>query len=251
MKFIYAFENIGEYKKYQGITQEFQEKLKGYQLLLERDYSLTELPKGIVWTTEELATTVFSHVPLPAYANKDLIYMSPNLEGWRKLFVSQLEGRAIPAIQKYYENYSKNQLFTILAHELTHYSDLFLDDFEDARESGIWFEEGMCFYLPRKLLLSKKELEEITNIETQLVGAFQEKYGNHSLEDFGSSSYAGTLTSIMFDYWRSYLAVKQAIEGWAGGDIKLVFQEYRSWDEDGRKVPLSSRFRMDTLVEPF
>lgn len=29
-------------------------------------------------------------------------------------------------------------------------------------EDGIWFEEGMCFYLPRKLLLNDKVFDQIT-----------------------------------------------------------------------------------------
>lgn len=75
-------------------------------------------------------------------------------------------------MQKFYESYSENQVFIILAHELTHHSDLFLDEFDDEREDSIWFEEGMCFYLPRKILLSEKEFNEITNAE-RAISSFQ------------------------------------------------------------------------------
>ena len=249
MRDIYAFEGKKDYIKYQGIIERFSAKLEKYQKVMVEDFELIEPPKGIVWTTGELATTVFSDIPIPAYTNKDLIYMSPDLETWRKLLVKQLDGKEIPNVQKFYESYSENHLFIILAHELTHHSDLFLDEFEDEREDSIWFEEGMCFYLPRKILLSEKDFNEVTDVETELVEVFKDEYGNHSLEDFGSSSYQGSLSSIMFDYWRSYLAVKYLVEVRANNDIKQVFNEYHRWDKEGRKVPLTEYFQLDTELK--
>ena len=249
MKQIYAFERVEEYEKYQNIIQQFSERLKEYQEVLKNEYDLTELPKGILWTTEELATTIFSDIPIPAYTNKDLIYMSPNLESWRKLLVRQLDGKELPNIQRFYENYSVDHLFIILAHELTHHSNLFLDEFEDEREDSIWFEEGMCFYLPRKILLNEKEFNEITNVETKLVDVFKDEYGKHSLEDFGASSYQGKLSSIMFDYWRSFLAVKFLVEERADSDVKQVFKEYLKWHSEGRKQPLTEYFGIQELFD--
>ncbi len=247
MKQIYAFESKNEYSKYQDVIERFGKKLSEYQHILEQQYALTELPKGIVWTNEELATKVFSNIPIPAYTNKDLIYMSPDVEGWRKLFLRQLDGKELPEIRTFYERYSENQVFCILAHELTHHSDLFLDEFDDERDSGIWFEEGMCEYLPRKLLLSEQEFNDITNVEIQLVEAFKDTYGKHLLEDFGSSSYEGSLSSIMFDYWRSYLTVKYLVEVRANHNVKQVFDTYHQWDREGRIVPLTEYFELRSL----
>lgn len=226
MKQIYAFEEKKEYEKYQAIIQRFGQKLNDYKTVLENEYALTDPPKGVLWTTEELATTVFSDVPIPAYTNEDLIYMSPDLESWRKLFIRQLDKKDLANIRRFYETYSENQMFIILAHELTHHSNLFLDEFEDADGGGIWFEEGMCFYLPRRLLLSETEFDAITHTEMELVKAFNKEYGNSPLEDFGSSSYQGSLSSIMFDYWRSFLAVKYLVDDHANQDVKLIFDEY-------------------------
>ena len=184
MKHIFAFESIEEYKKYQDTIQRFAIKLKEYQQILESEYALKDLPKGILWTNEELATTVFSEVPIPAYTNKNLIYMSPDIETWRKILVKQLDNKELPNVRKFYENFSENQVFIILAHELTHHSDLFLDEFEDEREDSIWFEEGMCFFLPRKILLNEKEFNDITNAETKLVEAFNDQYGKQSIDNF-------------------------------------------------------------------
>ena len=249
MKQIYAFEREEEFVKYRDVTHRFGEKLSEYQAILEQQYDLTELPKGILWTSEELATTVFSNIPIPAYTNKDLIYMSPDVKSWRRILLSQLDGKDLPDVQEFYENYSENQVFIILAHELTHHSDLFLDEFDDESENGIWFEEGMCFYLPRKILLSEKEFNEITNTEIQLFEAFKDKYGKHSLEDFGSLSYQGSLSSIMFDYWRSYLSVKYLVEDRANNNVKQVFDTYHQWDREGRKVPLTEYFGIESLLK--
>lgn len=245
MKHIYAFENMEDYEKYQPIIQRFSERLAAFEQTMEQTYALTDKPKGVVWTSAELATSVLSEIPIPAYTNKDVIYITPDLEAWRALFLTQLDGKELPHIRKFYENYSENHLFTILAHELMHHSDLFPDEFDEDRDDGIWFEEGMCEYLPRKLLLSKKEFDEITAVETELVEAFSGQYGSRSIDDFGSGSYLGSLSSIMFDYWRSFLAIKQLVEERFENDVPAVFAEYHKWHEEGCKMPLTEYFRLD------
>ncbi|SET53607.1 hypothetical protein SAMN05421676_105223 [Salinibacillus kushneri] len=164
MKQIFAFENIEDYEKYQNIIERFNEKLKNYQVELERNYALRDLPKAIVWTTEELATTVFSNVPIPAYINKNIMYITPDIYDWRNFFNQPLKGLQLPKIKAFYENLSENHLFTIVAHELTHHSDLFVDEFDGEREDSIWFEEGMCDYLSRKLTLSDREFHKIQKL---------------------------------------------------------------------------------------
>ena len=89
MKQIYAFEDLKELTKFKEITDELYSKLVVYKKLLEDEYALNSKPKGILWTSEELATTVFSNVPIPAFTDKELIYMSPDLNNWRRLFIEQ------------------------------------------------------------------------------------------------------------------------------------------------------------------
>lgn len=245
MKHIFAFEKIEDYEKHQPIIQRFSERLSRFEQVMEQSYALTDKPKGIVWTSAELATSVLSEIPIPAYTNKDIIYISPDLEAWRKLFIHQLDGKDLPHIRRFYENYSENHLFTILAHELTHHSDLFPDEFDGEREDSIWFEEGMCEYLPKKLLLSQAEFDDIVAVETELVEVFKAQYGSRSMDEFGSSSYFGSLSSIMFDYWRSFLAVKFLVEERFGNDIQAVFADYHKWHEEGCKMPLTEYFRLD------
>lgn len=247
VKQIYAFETKEEYEKYQSTIERFNKVLDEYQHILKRDYDLVDLPKGILWTSEELATTVFSEIPIPAYTNKDLIYMTPDVQAWQDIFVKQLDGKNLPNVHKFYKKFTEKEMLIILAHELTHHSDLFLDEFDDERESDIWFEEGMCMYLPRKILLNEDEFNQITNVETELFEAFKNEYGNHPLEEFGSSSYSGSLSSIMFDYWRSYLAIKFLVEVRSNNDVKVVFDDYHKWDKEGRKVTLTEFFDINTL----
>ncbi|ASK63969.1 hypothetical protein CFK37_18300 [Virgibacillus phasianinus] len=246
MRHIYAFESKDDYIKYQEIIERFSEKLKKYQKLMEEEFELIDPPKGIVWTTEELATSVLADQFAPAYTNENVIHFSPDLESWKALFIKQLEGRKNARIERFYKNLSENQLFTLVAHELTHHLDLFLDDFDDEREDSIWFEEGMCDYLARKMTLNKVEFKEITEVESELVKMFNEDYGNHSLDVFGSGSYQGSLTSIMFDYWRSFLSIKYLVEVRANHDIKQVFKDYHKWDKEGRVVPLTAYFELNT-----
>ncbi len=245
---IFAFETVDEYKKYEETIKRFNKKLEKYIDLLQKDYVLTELPKGIVWTTKELATTAFSTIPIPAFTNKDLIYITPSLEEWRSLFIKQLDDKELPEVRDFYENMSENHVLTIVGHEFTHHSDLFLDDFDDVREDSIWFEEGMCQYLPRKMMLSEAEFEEITNVEKELVKAFEADYGSKSLDHFGSASYQGSLSSMLFDYWRSFLAIKYLVEERTNLCVNKVFEQYHQWDKDGRKVPLTEFFQITKEV---
>jgi hypothetical protein len=175
--------------------------------------------------------------------------MTPNLSAWKSLFMEQLEERDYPEIKAFHETISINQVLAIAGHEMTHHSDLFLDEFDDDCNDGIWFEEGMCDYLSRKHLLGKQEFEEIADVEAKLINFFKEKYGTHSLEEFGSSSYEGSLTSIMYDYWRSGYAVKYLVENKFNNDALRVFEEYHNWHATGRKVSLLEHFGLEKLFD--
>ena len=80
-------------------------------------------------------------------------------------------------------------------------------------------------------LITEEEFEAETRINRQLVELLKNSYGNHSLEQFGKSTYEGDYASIFFEYWRSFLAVKQIVEDYKG-DIKAVFASYHKWNEE-------------------
>ncbi|MCG3086560.1 hypothetical protein [Sporosarcina cyprini] len=240
MKSILCFETTEESEKHEALIKRQMERLGKYEEVLRSSYRLEEMPKAVIWTSTELATTVFSTIPIPAYTNEEFIYLSPELEQWRDLMLLQLDGKELPEIQAYYEKFGEDHLFEILAHELTHHSALFVDEFDDDREDSIWFEEGMCFYLPRRFL-GEEYFNEVTKVEDDLVKAHQVKYGGHSLDDFGSGTYEGSIPSIMFDYWRSFLKVKDIVE-FHHGDVQQVFRLYHEWHETGRNQSLSAYF---------
>ncbi|MFG6147431.1 hypothetical protein [Halobacillus sp. B23F22_1] len=245
MKHIYVFETKTEYEQHEAVIEDFKDQLTDYQKYLEQNFALNDLPKAFVWTSKEAATSVFSELPIPAFTNKDSIYFSPEVSAWKELFLDQLEDKRNARIEAYYHNLPLNQLLTIAGHELTHHIDLFVDEFDEEREASIWFEEGMCAYLARKYMLSESEFQEIAQVESQLVDMFNDRYGDHPLDEFGHASYQGSLTSIMFDYWRSFLAVRDLVEGQFGNDIHQVFKTYHAWHHEGRKVPLTLFFNMD------
>ncbi|MEO4053891.1 hypothetical protein [Solibacillus sp. CAU 1738] len=249
MRQIFAFETNAEYEKHKEIIEKYNESIEQYKHVLQDNYALNDLPKGIVWTSAELATTFFSNVPIPAFTNRDLIYMSPDVKEWRDFFLQLLEGFHNDAVKEFYENMCAEHVMTIVGHELTHHSDLFPDEFDDEQTDSIWFEEGMCDYIARKHILSEKEFEKIVNVESILVEGFKDKYGHHSLDDFGSGSYENNLTSIMFDYWRSFLSVKYLVEEQAKNNIAEVFQQYHQWHNDGRKIPLTKYFGVGDLFK--
>ncbi|MGE7366850.1 hypothetical protein ACQKKE_09440 [Desemzia incerta] len=245
MKEIFAFEDLDQAAPHKDFAHALFQKLVHYQLILREDFELNESPKAVIWTPEELATSIFSTTPIPAFTRKDLIYMSPIVDEWKEIFLKQLDGQDLPIIRNYYERNTESQMMEILAHELTHHTDLFMEDFDTGNwENEIWFEEGMCFYLPRKLLLDELAFDEISTIERALVTTFADKYGKHSLSEFGSKSYEGNLTSIMYDYWRSYLAVKELVDR-ENGDISAVFQHYHKWYNEGKKGSLLHYFNLE------
>lgn len=146
---------------------------------------------------------------------------------------------------RYYENkLSENHVLQILGHEFVHHSGLFLDGFDTGYESGIWFEEGMCEYISRKYFLTGTEFDEEAQINALLVGLLWERYGNHSLEDFGAATYKGDYAGIFFEYWRSFLAVREIVERF-DGNVRAVFLEYHRWHQSGSGKTLAAWFHME------
>lgn len=244
MKSIFAFETPGEGEVYEATVKRLMMRLGSYKAFLRNAFGLTEVPKAVVWTSSKLATDVFGHVLIPAYTREELIFMCPDQDVWKRIMLEQMDGEDLPDVRVFYESAGEAQLLDILAHELTHHLDQFPDEFEDERTDAIWFEEGMCFYLPRRHLLGDPYFNEVTAAEKSLYDALKHRYGNHSIDDFGAASYKGTLPSIMFDYWRSFLAVCELVER-ENGSAHAVFRKYNTWHEEGREQPLAEYFGIE------
>lgn len=226
MKHIYAVTNADDLQKYQSFVSKIQPRLDRYLDFLKAAYSVTDLPRSVVWTDAVTATTLISDIPLPGYTNEYRTVFCPDPEVWREIYLHQLDGQDNTEIRKYYDTkLTENHVLQILGHEFVHHSELFSDGFDTDYESGIWFEVGMCEYISRRYFLTEEEFNEEAHINELLVGMFRERYGTHSLEQFGLTTYQGDYASIFFEYWRSFLAVKKIVEQ-HGGDIAAVFREY-------------------------
>ena len=246
IKQIFAVENIAQYENYIEEIQILNSKLNMYKEHLFNQFELKVLPKTIVWTSSENATTVFSQVPVPAYTNRETIFMSPSVKEWKVFYLSLLEGEElgnndnIQYIKQYFQSITLDHVFCILAHELTHHIELFPDEFDEERSDSIWFEEGMCEYLSQKLTLTQAQFDEYRQIDKLMIDIFRPKYGEFSLDEFGSESYNHTsLASIMLNYWRSTAAIHYLVEERYGGDVMKVFNLYHEWHGKGRQKPLT------------
>lgn len=242
MEHIFAVRDLAELLAYQTFLAKHRARLEQFLIFLKERYAVNELPRAVVWADMETATCLISDIPVPAYTNEYRTVFCPELETWKKLYLRQLEQLPEEEIRGYYtEELSENHILQILGHEFVHHSDLFPDGFEEERNSGIWFEEGMCEYISRQYFLTDPEFHREAQINMQLVERLKDRYGSHSLESFGAATYQGDYASIFYAYWRSFLAVREIVERF-GGDIPAVFRSYHDWDLEGRKEPLTQWF---------
>lgn len=249
MKHIYGVETKEELIKYQQFVEKIQPKLDKYLEFLKEEYDVIDLPRTIIWTSEEIATSLISDLPVPAYTNEYRVVLCPDIKAWHNIYLKQLDNmdkntETYKTLEEYYNNISENYMLQILGHELAHHSELFLDDFDSPLSNGIWFEEGMVEYISRQYFLTKEEFEAEAHFNQQLVDFFKEKYGSHSLEDFGEATYEGDYASIFFEYWRSFLAIKGIIED-HNGDIHKAFEAYHKWNETGSDKTLVEWFKVN------
>lgn len=232
MRHLYAVEGEAQLRAYQASVSLLQPRLEEYLHFLRTRYEVRSLPRAIVWTSAEAATSLLGSIPVPAYTNDYRVVLTADLSAWRDIYLRQLEG--LPdapetrEIRAYYETaLNENHLLAILGHELAHHSELFLDGFDSGREAGVWFEEGMVEYIGRQYFLTEEEFDREARINRLLAALLESRYGGHSLENFGAKTYAGDYASIFFEYWRSFLAVERLTVLF--GSVKAVFQSYREW----------------------
>lgn len=244
---VYAFEESEIANEYKGTIEEILNRLENYVGMLEKEYKLIDYPKAIVWTTSKLATNVFSTVPIPAYTNERFICITPEINTWKKIYGDINKQLPSKSAFEYYQNISIDFLVAMVGHEFTHHLDLFLDDFEDERYNGIWFEEGMCHYLSRRHLLNNDDFQRISEIEWEYIMYYKDIFGKTSIEEFGSKSYDNSMDRIMYEYCRSFHTVKNLVENLGQGNPKRIFELYKKWDDEGRKISLSEYFNIDIL----
>ena len=245
MRFLYAVEDSRQLRTYQSAAQRLQPRLEAYIRFLEAEYAVETLPRAVVLAGLEAATKLLSGIPVPAYTNEYRVMFCPDPDVWRDIWLRQLdglEGEAAEEIRAYYEtSVNDGRLLSILGHELAHHIEMFPDfDDDDAREAGIWFEEGMVEYIGRRYFLTSEAFEEEARINRLLVNLLEPRYGGRPLEDFGASAYEGDYAGIFFEDWRSFLAVNELVSRF--GSVKAVFRSYQEWTQTPNRQTLEEWF---------
>lgn len=242
MNHIYAVNNQEELNSLQSFVRSNEPKLSAYLEFLKENFSVTDLPRCVLWTNLETATQLISDIPLPGYTNAYRTVFCPDIDIWKEIYLRQLERTNLPDVHNYYKSQiTANNILQILGHEFVHHSQLFLDEFDLSYESGIWFEEGMCEYISRKYFLTPSEFQKESEINAILVDHFRDIYSNHPLEEFGKNTYQNDVASIFCEYWRSFLAVEKIIHIYSG-DIHAVFRSYHQWHASNSSLTLEEWF---------
>ncbi|SFF97316.1 hypothetical protein SAMN05216353_11669 [Halobacillus alkaliphilus] len=220
------------------------EKLNHFSLSLEAITTFGS-PRGIIFHDLKSATELYSTIPLPAYTSRDLIHINPLIDTWKDIFLSTTRG--LIKAEQYYKHLSIDDIAVIAAHELTHHADFFHSEFEDwDEEENMWFEEGMCFYIPRKMILSTDKFNEIMEVERSLIELYKPEYGEYTIDLFGDSGYRGGnglgYSSAFYDYWRSTNIVNLLIEKYCNGDMNKLIESYKNWVNNSAERNLQKFF---------
>lgn len=249
---IYAVENQAQLAAYQSLAKRLSPAIDAYIGHLQERYEVRELPGAVVWTGKEIATSLLSNIPVPAYTNEFRIVFCPEKDVWREIYRAQWDGGTVDDdICGYYDRLTERNVLQILGHELAHHSLLFADGYQTPG-CGPWFEEGMVEYISRRYFLRSEEFAQEARVNRLLVARYEAAHGRQPLERFTEKIYRQGLDTVFYWYWRSYLAVAALIEQ-AGGDEMAVFHAYDTWRKLAVPEPLSvwlSRQRPDWEASP-
>ena len=180
MENLYLVKDDSQLAAFRDFVARNTEKLKAYQSFLKNELAVCDLPQAVIWSSFNAATQIIRESAVPAYTNNRRMVMTPDLAVWKELYLYQLMdyecSQQTQAIESHYHSLSENFLLQIVGHELAHWSEHFLDDF-DGYDSYIWFEEGMVEYISRKYFLTEEEFQAEKICNQSLVELFQKKYG--------------------------------------------------------------------------
>ncbi len=247
MKYMYSVSNVDELNLYSEFVNRNKNKIDNYIKYLIEKLRVEDVPEFVVLSNLEMATKVHKKIDLPAYTNDIRVVFNPELDVWKNIYLKQFDVYKDEDIvnkgRDYYSNLNEHHILQILGHELTHQSELFLDDFDDNIESPIWFEEGMVEYISKKYFLTTQEYERERKFNQYLVDIFENKYGVNTIENFNYDVYDESITVIFYYYWKSFLLVDSLVEKFPS--LEDIFTSYHRWDDLGRNVPLSTWFELE------
>lgn len=250
MENLYLVKDENQLAAFRDFVAKNSAKLQDYLTFLKDEFAVYDLPQAIIWSDFDSAMQIIREIPVPAYTNDRRMVMTPELTVWKDLYLLQLENyessHQTQAIANHYQSLSENSLLQIVGHELAHWSEHFLDDF-DGYGAYIWFEEGMVEYISRKYFFTDEEFRVEKACNQSLVKLFQKKHGWHSLNDFGTSTYQGNYASIFYEYWRSFLTVDKLVENL--GSVQAVFDSYHRWANTDKTLPLLDWFIQQKIID--
>ena len=250
MENLYLVKDENQLAAFRDFVAKNAAKLQDYLAFLKDEFAVYDLPQAIIWSDFDSATQIIREIPVPAYTNDRRMVMTPELPVWKDLYLLQLENyessHQTQAIANHYQSLSEKSLLQIVGHELAHWSEHFLDDF-DGYGAYIWFEEGMVEYISRKYFFTDEEFQTEKAYNQSLVEHFQKKHGWHSLNDFGTSTYQGNYASIFYEYWRSFLTVDKLVENL--GSVQAVFNSYHRWANTDKTLTLLDWFIEQKIID--
>jgi hypothetical protein len=112
-----------------------------------------------------------------------------------------MAGSTQTLVAKYYQSLDALDIATIGAHELTHH----LHTFSDVPEQASWFEEGFCFYAPRKRLLPAARLSQLQQVERALIEEHKARLGGHPVWQFDFRNTGGDLRLLCLITGRRFI----------------------------------------------
>ncbi len=222
MEYVFAARNTEEFEKYNTFAKHFSEKITEYIDYLKTNFGVSELPRCIVFADEVTATRLISDVPVPAYTNDFRIVFTPDLEVWRRIYLSQTKDEIIT--NYYNTKLNGRHLLQIIGHEIAHHIDLFSD--EAYENGGAWFEEGAVEYISRKYFLTDDEFEECAINDARLVALYESSHAPRPLGVFGGTD---DFATVFYDYARAFHIISEAVR--RHGDIKSVIQKFADCPE--------------------
>ena len=233
MKFAYAFtekKNLHKLEqkksKIEGFVKELVDKIEKFT-----SYKVRPIEYFVLHDFNS-ATKVHSHYPVPAWTTPErgVINFCPEERRWQNIMKTNVKQLNLPEsveknMLKHYEQWNLDFLLNdVVGHEICH----LLEFFENLPDGLDWFEEGLCFYLPRRILSeTKKELvKEIYQQEMKLVSYSQRWVKGHFLKDFSAyrTRLRNNLIIFLNDYHLAANATKELVDEMVGGDVRRVMK---------------------------
>jgi hypothetical protein len=259
---------LSEAERLIGLTDKVRMLAEGLFKEIE-EITGRRLPELGVCLHDEFSGQLCAPLPhLPAWYSENVIHFLADVDWWKRESKKLLEERHISdvtgasrVIKQYYELWDLEFLVYLLCgHEACHRLGLFKEDERYYKVAPRWIEEGLCFYVPYKLIEKKrKRLSELAFETDQVVfeslrqPLSERKHWLYEFYDFDIKySKAGEEFKSLIDLWdysASIVAVYELSRAFGKKPKELVdaiSKSYKHVSEDLDKVKANREF-METL----